>query len=58
MVVADEPNTAGVHLFGATRFAPRHRWMTLTGGSIGLGLPLAVGAALGGCRVLALEADG
>ena len=59
VVVADESNTSGVHLFGACRFAPRHRWMTLTGGAIGYGLPVAVGAAVAsGTRVLALESDG
>jgi acetolactate synthase-1/2/3 large subunit len=59
VVVSDESNTAGVHFYGAARFAPRHSWMTLTGGAIGMGLPLAVGAAVGSRRrVLALEADG
>lgn len=59
VIVADESNTSGVHLFEATRFAPRHRWMTLTGGAIGYGLPVAVGAAVAsGTRVLALESDG
>ena len=59
VVVSDESNTSGVHFYGATRFAPRHSWMTLTGGAIGMGLPLALGAAVGsGRRVLALEADG
>jgi acetolactate synthase-1/2/3 large subunit len=59
IVVSDESNTAGVHFYGASRFSPRHSWMTLTGGSIGMGLPLALGAAVGsGRRVLALEADG
>ncbi len=59
LIVADESNTSGVHLFEATRFAPRHRWMTLTGGAIGYGLPVAVGAAVAsGSRVLALESDG
>jgi acetolactate synthase-1/2/3 large subunit len=59
VVVADESNTSGVQLFGATRFAPEHRWMTLTGGAIGYGLPVAVGAAVAsGRRVLALESDG
>ncbi len=45
---------------GATAGAPPHDWLTLTGGSIGLGLPLATGAAIAcpGRRVLALEADG
>ncbi len=60
VIVVDESNTAGVHLFGATRFAPPHQWMTLTGGAIGYGLPAALGAAIGGGgrRVLAFEADG
>ncbi len=59
VVVADESNTSGVHLFEATRFAPAHRWMTLTGGAIGYGLPVALGAAIGsGQRVLAFVADG
>jgi len=59
VVVSDESNTAGVHFYGAARSSPRHTWMTLTGGAIGMGLPLALGAAVGtGRRVLALEADG
>ncbi len=59
LIVSDESNTSVVHLFGATQYSPRHRWMTLTGGAIGMGLPLATGAALGsGQRVLALESDG
>jgi acetolactate synthase-1/2/3 large subunit len=59
VIIADESNTAGVHLYGATAGSPRHRLLTLTGGAIGFGLPVAVGAALGsGQRVLALEADG
>jgi acetolactate synthase-1/2/3 large subunit len=59
VIVADESNTSGVHLFGATRFAPEHQWMTLTGGAIGYGLPVAVGAAVASNqRVLALESDG
>jgi acetolactate synthase-1/2/3 large subunit len=59
VIVADESNTSGVHLFGATRFAPEHQWMTLTGGAIGYGLPVAVGAAIASNRrVLALESDG
>ncbi len=40
--------------------APRHDWLTLTGGAIGQGLPVAVGAAIA-CPdrpVIALEADG
>lgn len=58
-IIADESNTSGVHLAGALRFAPTHRWMTLTGGAIGYGLPVALGAAVASNgRVLALESDG
>jgi acetolactate synthase-1/2/3 large subunit len=59
LLVADESNTSGVHLFGATQCSPPHQWMTLTGGSIGFGLPVALGAAVAsGERVLCLESDG
>ena len=60
VIVADESNTGGVHLFVATQFCPPHQWMTLTGGAIGFGLPAALGASLGGGgrRVVAIEADG
>ena len=59
-IVSDEANTSGLWLAGATAGAPRHDWMTLTGGSIGQGLPLATGAAVA-CpdrKVVCLEADG
>jgi acetolactate synthase I/II/III large subunit len=59
-IVCDEANTSGVALPGATAGAPPHDWLTLTGGAIGQGLPLAAGAALA-CPerpVLALEGDG
>ena len=59
VIVADESTTGGIHLAGATRFSPPHRWMTLTGGSIGMGLPVALGAAIAsGGRVLAVQSDG
>jgi acetolactate synthase-1/2/3 large subunit len=59
LIIADESNTGGMHLYGASSFSAPHRLMTLTGGSIGFGLPAALGAAVGsGQRVLALEADG
>jgi len=47
-------------LFPATMNAPAHDWLTLTGGAIGQGLPLSLGAALA-CpdrKVIALQADG
>jgi acetolactate synthase-1/2/3 large subunit len=59
-IVADESNTSGLFLAGATADAPPHDWLQLTGGAIGTGLPLALGAAVA-CpdrRVIALEADG
>lgn len=59
-IVCDEANTSGAALPKTTAGAPRHDWLTLTGGAIGQGLPLAVGAAVA-CPdrpVVALEADG
>ena len=59
-VVSDEGNTAGLYAAGATAGAPRHDWLCLTGGAIGQGLPVAVGAAVAspGRRVISIEADG
>ncbi len=59
-IVSDEAITARFWLDGATAGTPPHDWLTLTGGAIGQGLPLATGAAVA-CPdrpVLALEADG
>ena len=59
-IVSDEAATAGLAMFPMTQGAPKHDWITLTGGSIGQGLPVAVGAAIA-CpdrKVLALQADG
>jgi acetolactate synthase-1/2/3 large subunit len=59
-IVSDEANTSGLWLPGATAGAPPHDWLSLTGGAIGQGLPLATGAA-SACPdrpVLALESDG
>ena len=59
-VVCDESVTTGRNFFAMTRGAPPHDWLQLTGGAIGVGMPLAVGAAVA-CpdrKVLSLEADG
>jgi acetolactate synthase I/II/III large subunit len=59
-IVADESITSGRAVPAATVGAPRHDVLTLTGGAIGHGLPLATGAAVA-CPdrpVLCLEADG
>jgi acetolactate synthase I/II/III large subunit len=59
-IVSDEAVTSGLFLPTATAGAPAHDWLTLTGGAIGQGLPLAIGAAIACPRrpVIALEADG
>jgi acetolactate synthase I/II/III large subunit len=59
-IVVDEGNTSGLFVPAATAGAPRHDWLTLTGGAIGIGLPMATGAAVAapGRPVLCLQADG
>jgi acetolactate synthase-1/2/3 large subunit len=59
-IVSDEANTSGLFAPGLTAGAPAHDWLTLTGGAIGQGLPVALGAAIA-CpdrKVIALQADG
>jgi len=59
-IISDEAQTSGVKLPAFTANAPRHDLLTLTGGAIGQGIPVAVGAAVA-CPdrpVLALAGDG
>ncbi len=59
-IVTDESVTTGRNFFKDTHGAAPHDWLSLTGGAIGEGLPLAVGAAVA-CpdrKVVALQADG
>ena len=59
-VVVDEAITTGMAVFPTTVTSQPHDWLSLTGGSIGWGLPAAVGAAIA-CpdrKVLSLEGDG
>jgi acetolactate synthase-1/2/3 large subunit len=59
-IVVDESITSGRGMMAATKGGPRHDWLVNTGGSIGIGMPLAIGAAVA-CPdrpVLCLEADG
>jgi acetolactate synthase-1/2/3 large subunit len=59
-IVADESVTTGRGFFKATAGAPPHDWLNNMGGSIGLGMPLATGAAIA-CpdrKVVCLEGDG
>ncbi len=59
-IVVDEANTSGLFIPGMTAGAPPHDWLCLTGGAIGIGLPLAVGAAVAAPdrKVVCLESDG
>lgn len=59
-IVADESMTSGRGILAATQSCPPHDWLACTGGSIGIAMPLAVGAAVA-CPerpVLCLTADG
>src|SRR4029450_13169477 len=59
-IISDEANTSGVLLPDATAASPPHDVLTLTGGAIGQGLPVAVGAAIAAPDrpVIALQSDG
>ncbi len=59
-IISDEAQTSGLKLPTFTAGAPRHTLLTLTGGAIGQGLPVAVGAATAAPNrpVLALVGDG
>lgn len=59
-ILVEESMTSGRGLMPATRNSPPHDWLGNTGGSIGIALPLAVGAAVAAPdrRVLCLTADG
>ncbi|HJN53129.1 MAG: acetolactate synthase large subunit [Pseudomonadales bacterium] len=59
-VVVDEGGTAGALCFPISENAQPHDWLTITGGSIGYGLPVAVGAAVA-CpdrKIICLQGDG
>ncbi len=59
-IICDESVSASAVFADATAHAAPHDWLRLTGGAIGDGLPMAVGAAVA-CpdrRVVALQADG
>ncbi len=59
-IVSDEGATQGGASMLMCAGAKKHDWLQLTGGAIGQGLPLAVGAAVA-CpdrKVIALQADG
>ena len=59
-IVVDEAVSSGRGFAALTAEAAPHDWLSSTGGSIGFGLPAALGAALAAPdrRVLCLEGDG
>lgn len=59
-IVSDDGVTMSGPILAATQNSAPHDWMCLTGGALGQGLPLAVGAALAAPdrRVIALTGDG
>lgn len=59
-IIVDESVTTGRAFFGQTAGAPPHSWLNNRGGSIGYGLPVAIGAAVAAPdrKVIALEGDG
>jgi acetolactate synthase-1/2/3 large subunit len=59
-IISDESNTSGLLLPDATAASPPHDVLTLTGGAIGQGLPVAIGAAIAAPHrpVIALQSDG
>jgi acetolactate synthase-1/2/3 large subunit len=59
-IVTDESITQGRSFYGHSHTSARHDYLQLTGGAIGIGLPLATGAAVA-CpqrKVVSLQADG
>ncbi|WP_396271994.1 acetolactate synthase large subunit [Hyphomonas sp.] len=58
--VSDDGVSNGLPAFMMTGRARPHEWMMLTGGAIGQGLPLALGAAIAakGRKVLCISGDG
>ncbi|MEM9763189.1 MAG: acetolactate synthase large subunit [Pseudomonadota bacterium] len=59
-IYVDESITQGRGIYPALAGAPAHSWLPITGGAIGIGPPMAVGAAIA-CPerpVIGLQADG
>lgn len=59
-IIADESTTSGATSYMLTANAHQHDWLALTGGAIGIGIPMALGAAVA-CpdrKVVNLQSDG
>ena len=59
-IIVDESVTTGRQFFPQTSGAAPHSWLNNRGGSIGYGMPVAIGAAIAAPdrKVIALEGDG
>ncbi|MDZ4740445.1 MAG: acetolactate synthase large subunit [Alphaproteobacteria bacterium] len=59
-IISDEAITGGLWAYMAAQNSAPHDWLSLTGGAIGDGIPMAVGAAVAcpGRPVINLQADG
>lgn len=59
-IVSDDGVTASLGVWLATQSAAPHDWLYLTGGAIGQGMPLAIGAAMArrDAKVVCLSGDG
>lgn len=59
-IISDEALTSARRFYALSENAPQHDYMMVTGGAIGVGIPLSTGAAVA-CpnrKVIALQADG
>jgi acetolactate synthase-1/2/3 large subunit len=59
-VISDDGVTSSLPVFLQTKAARPHDWLNLTGGAIGQGIPLSIGAAIAcpGRKVISLNGDG
>jgi len=59
-IIIDEAITTGRQFFPVTSTSNPHTWLQINGGAIGIGFPLAVGAAIAAPErpLIALQADG
>ena len=59
-IISDDAVTSSLPVFLQTKGARPHDWLSLTGGAIGQGLPVAIGAAVAspGRKVVSLNGDG
>lgn len=59
-IIIDESLTSATEVESMSAGAPPHSWLSLTGGAIGIGPPLATGAAIAAADrpVVTLQADG